>query len=75
MQADVKSKQCFPVYWSNDDNVSHSSKPVGECIIRGSWFFEFNWQPVDEAIAERIEKEHLERWKGIDIKEIKVHSK
>jgi len=68
-------KRCYPVYWSNDDDSGDSSKNNNDFIIRGSWFYEFNWQPVEEIFAERIEKEHLERWKGINLKEIKVQIK
>ena len=64
------SKRCYPVYWSNVE--SSCGKPECDLIVRGSWFFEFNWQPLDEILANKIEKEHLERWKGIDLKEIKV---
>ena len=64
------TKQCHPVYWSSHD--VDESNDDGDNIVRGSWFFEMNGQPLDEVFSERIEKEHLERWKGIDLREIKV---
>ena len=73
VQADIMLKQCFPIYWSNAG--TDSLKPEGDALVRGSWFFEMTWQPLDELLAERIEKEHLERWKGIDLKEIMVKLK
>ncbi len=33
-------------------------------ILRGTWFYESTWQPVQCEYADRIEHEHLQRFHG-----------
>ena len=47
---------CFTLLFAAD-NTSIS-------IMRGTWFFESTWQPVDESYASEIEDEHLREFHG-----------
>ena len=39
----------------------------GETIVRGTWFFEVNWHPLSENLAETIEEEHERAVKVLSI--------
>lgn len=66
--------KCYPVYWSYvDESRKHNQSNVVS-VLRGTWFFEVNWQPLDDKIATRLEREHLARFKGYDVDHIKVYN-
>nr|CAB3236623.1 phospholipase DDHD1-like [Phallusia mammillata] len=70
-EVDVIEMKCYPVYWSPvHESIYPNTKNVVS-VLRGTWFFEVNWQPLDEAIATRIEREHLARFMGYNIDHIK----
>ena len=54
-----------------DSRQSHKTNLVSSedesTIVRGLWFEEGSWQPLDEAFAERIEEEHMTHFKGMKI--------
>ncbi|XP_078592111.1 phospholipase DDHD1-like isoform X2 [Branchiostoma floridae x Branchiostoma japonicum] len=50
----VATKHCYPIYWSG--------KPIK--VLRGQWFHDGTWQPVEEDIAAQLETEHLGKWRG-----------
>ncbi|XP_035827763.1 phospholipase DDHD1 [Aplysia californica] len=54
-EVDVKSKKCAPVYWSEEESD----------ILRGLWFEDSNWQPLDEEFAVQIETDHIAKFKGM----------
>ena len=37
--------------------------------MRGIWFFDSSWMPLEATVAEEIEKEHLVKFKGKKIEE------
>ncbi|ESO83548.1 hypothetical protein LOTGIDRAFT_133288 [Lottia gigantea] len=53
-EVDVDSKQCFPIYWSGDVST----------ILRGTWFHDSTWQPLEEDYANQLETEHLANFIG-----------
>lgn len=67
-EVDVIERKCYPVYWSsfNLTGVEDSCE-----IMRGMWFYDGSFVPLDEELATRIEGEHMERWKGFDMEDIK----
>lgn len=66
-EVDVKAKHCYPIYWSFNDPDAR------EQLVRGTWFFN-DWMPLSSKKAETIEREHLARWKGLDINEVEYSS-
>ncbi|XP_076812132.1 phospholipase DDHD1-like [Clavelina lepadiformis] len=69
-EIDVIERKCYPVYWSFVE-LTKSDSVDWIPVHRGTWFFEVNWQPLDEDLAVRVEEQHYERWKGYDIQQIK----
>ncbi|KAK6183516.1 hypothetical protein SNE40_010986 [Patella caerulea] len=59
-EVDVDSKQCIPVYWSGD--ISN--------IMRGTWFYDGTWQPLQEGYATQLETEHLAKFMGQKIVDV-----
>ena len=53
-EVDLAEWKCHSLYWP------------GEAfdIMRGTWFYEHSWQPVQCEYADRIEQEHLQRFLG-----------
>ncbi|TRY71739.1 hypothetical protein TCAL_08151 [Tigriopus californicus] len=53
-EVDLAEWKCHSLYWP------------GEAfdIMRGTWFYETTWQPVQCEYADRIEQEHLQRFLG-----------
>ncbi len=53
-EVDLAEWKCHSIYWP------------GEAfdILRGTWFQEFSWQPLNCEDADRIEQEHLNRFRG-----------
>ncbi|CAG5136440.1 unnamed protein product, partial [Candidula unifasciata] len=58
-EVDVKNKKCLPVYWTEDESD----------IVRGVWFEEGHWQPLDESFSIQIETEHLAKFRGHRLEE------
>ncbi|XP_013412513.1 phospholipase DDHD1 [Lingula anatina] len=53
-EVDVASKECYPIYWTGEPAE----------ILRGTWFHESSWQPLEEGYADQIETEHLAKFKS-----------
>ena len=53
-EVDLGEWKCHSLYWP------------GEAfdIMRGTWFYENTWQPVQCEYADRVEQEHLQRFLG-----------
>ncbi|XP_064621214.1 phospholipase DDHD1-like isoform X2 [Lineus longissimus] len=49
-EADVVDRKCYPIYWTEMNEID---------IMRGTWFLDSSWQPVEEGYASQIETEHL----------------
>ena len=53
-EVDLQEWKCNSVYWPSP----------GLEIMRGTWFHDTSWQPVDCEHADRIEAEHIKRFLG-----------
>uniref|UniRef100_A0A674D2W2 DDHD domain containing 1b n=1 Tax=Salmo trutta TaxID=8032 RepID=A0A674D2W2_SALTR len=54
-EVDVKDKECYPVYWNQQDRIA---------VMRGQWFVDGTWLPLEEDESDLIELEHLARFRG-----------
>ncbi|GCB69955.1 hypothetical protein scyTo_0005579 [Scyliorhinus torazame] len=54
-EVNVVDKGCYPVYWYQSDNI---------IVMRGQWFVDGTWQPLEEEDSDLIEAEHLKRFRG-----------
>ncbi|XP_016133779.1 phospholipase DDHD1-like [Sinocyclocheilus grahami] len=57
-EVDVRNKECSPVYWNQQDCIP---------VMRGQWFIDGTWMPVEEDESDLIEKEHLACFRGQQI--------
>lgn len=53
-KADVKKRKCESIYWAGEQFP----------IMRGMWFHDGTWQPLDESSSEQIESAHLKKFFG-----------
>ncbi|XP_052058815.1 phospholipase DDHD1-like isoform X2 [Mytilus californianus] len=53
-EVDVVLKTCKPVYWSGDESE----------ITRGLWFYDQDWQPLEEGYSQQLEAEHISKFLG-----------
>nr|XP_006811963.1 PREDICTED: phospholipase DDHD1-like [Saccoglossus kowalevskii] len=53
-EVDVVTKKCYPIYWEAE----------AVDVMRGTWFVDGTWQPIDESMAEELEESHLEKFRG-----------
>ena len=53
-EVDLQEWKCNSIYWPSQ----------GLEIMRGTWFHDQSWQPVDCEHADRIEGEHIKRFLG-----------
>ncbi|XP_057678467.1 phospholipase DDHD1b [Corythoichthys intestinalis] len=54
-EVDIKEKECYPVYWNQQDRIP---------VMRGLWFIDGTWLPLEEDESDMIEQEHLTRFRG-----------
>ncbi|KAK5853329.1 hypothetical protein PBY51_007125 [Eleginops maclovinus] len=54
-EVDIKEKECYPVYWNQQDRIP---------VMRGQWFIDGTWLPLEEDESDLIEIEHLARFRG-----------
>nr|DBA14723.1 TPA: hypothetical protein GDO54_005651 [Pyxicephalus adspersus] len=54
-EVDVTERECYPVYWNQADKIP---------VMRGQWFIDGTWQPLDEDESNLIEQEHLKCFRG-----------
>ncbi|KAM9840775.1 phospholipase DDHD1b [Aulostomus maculatus] len=54
-EVDVRDKGCYPVYWNQQDRIP---------VMRGQWFIDGSWLPLEEDESDLIELEHLARFRG-----------
>ncbi|KAM6180541.1 phospholipase DDHD1 isoform 2-T2 [Erethizon dorsatum] len=59
-EVDVTQGECYPVYWNQADKIP---------VMRGQWFIDGTWQPLEEEESNLIEQEHLSRFKGRQMQE------
>ncbi|XP_029807375.1 phospholipase DDHD1 isoform X5 [Suricata suricatta] len=54
-EVDVTQGECYPVYWNQTDKIP---------VMRGQWFIDGTWQPLEEEESNLIEQEHLSCFRG-----------
>ncbi|KAM9356310.1 phospholipase DDHD1b [Pholidichthys leucotaenia] len=54
-EVDVREKECYPVYWNQQDRIP---------VMRGQWFVGGTWLPLEEEDSDLIELEHLAQFRG-----------
>uniref|UniRef100_A0A4W3IAX9 DDHD domain containing 1a n=2 Tax=Callorhinchus milii TaxID=7868 RepID=A0A4W3IAX9_CALMI len=59
-EVNVVDQQCYPVYWHQVDTIP---------VMRGQWFIDGTWQPLEEEDSNLIEGEHLQSFRGQRIHE------
>ncbi|XP_019581280.1 phospholipase DDHD1 isoform X5 [Rhinolophus sinicus] len=59
-EVDVTQGECYPVYWNQADKIP---------VMRGQWFIDGTWQPLEEEESNLIEQEHLRCFKGQQMQE------
>ncbi|XP_078263311.1 phospholipase DDHD1b [Rhinoraja longicauda] len=60
-EVNVMEKQCYPVYWHPEADKIF--------VMRGQWFIDGTWQPLEEEDSDLIEAEHLKRFRGQQIQD------
>uniref|UniRef100_A0A8C3JR08 DDHD domain containing 1 n=1 Tax=Calidris pygmaea TaxID=425635 RepID=A0A8C3JR08_9CHAR len=59
-EVDVASAESYPVYWNQTEKIP---------VMRGQWFIDGTWQPLEEEESNLIEQEHLNRFRGQQLQE------
>ncbi|XP_077076896.1 phospholipase DDHD1b [Siphateles boraxobius] len=59
-EVDIKGKDCYPVYWNQQDHIP---------VMRGQWFTDGTWLPLEEEESDLIELDHLARFRGQQMKD------
>ncbi|KAF7201581.1 phospholipase DDHD1 isoform X1 [Nothobranchius furzeri] len=54
-EVDLKERKCCPVYWKQQDHIP---------VMRGQWFIDGTWLPLEEEESDQIELEHLNHFRG-----------
>ncbi|XP_057714670.1 phospholipase DDHD1 isoform X2 [Corythoichthys intestinalis] len=54
-EVDVIDRGCYPVYWKQQDHIP---------VLRGQWFIDGTWLPLEEDESDLIESEHLSHFRG-----------
>lgn len=54
-EVDVRERECSPVYWKQQDHIP---------VMRGQWFIDGTWLPLEEEESDLIEHEHLNHFRG-----------
>nr|XP_020469659.1 phospholipase DDHD1-like isoform X1 [Monopterus albus] len=54
-EVDIKDRECYPVYWKQQDHIP---------VMRGQWFIDGSWLPLEEEESDLIEEEHLNHFCG-----------
>ncbi|KAG7220749.1 hypothetical protein INR49_031992 [Caranx melampygus] len=54
-EVDIREKECYPVYWNQQDRIP---------VMRGQWFIDGTWLPLEEDESDLIELEHLLCFRG-----------
>ncbi|NXJ69853.1 DDHD1 Phospholipase, partial [Rostratula benghalensis] len=59
-EVDVANAESYPVYWNQTEKIP---------VMRGQWFIDGTWQPLEEEESNLIEQEHLNRFRGQQLQE------
>lgn len=52
-EADLESRCCNSIFWTGERSV----------ILRGTWFYDGTWQPLEDQFAEVVEDEHMKTFR------------
>ncbi|XP_054894409.1 phospholipase DDHD1 isoform X2 [Poeciliopsis prolifica] len=78
-EVDIKERKCYPVYWKHLSESAaaitpHTSITSPPCpseeeqdhipVMRGQWFIDGSWLPLEEEESDLIEQEHLNHFRG-----------
>ncbi|XP_067895253.1 phospholipase DDHD1b isoform X9 [Heterodontus francisci] len=73
-EVNVVDKGCYPVYWYHTEkllseqsglNLNPGYRESDQIVVmRGQWFIDGTWQPLEEEDSDLIEAEHLKRFRG-----------
>ncbi|XP_059213163.1 phospholipase DDHD1b [Centropristis striata] len=59
-EVDIREKECYPVYWNQQDRIP---------VMRGQWFIDGTWLPLEEDESDLIEMENLARFRGQQLRD------
>ncbi|XP_055017765.1 phospholipase DDHD1 [Boleophthalmus pectinirostris] len=59
-EVDIAVRECYPVYWKQQDHIP---------VMRGQWFIDGSWLPLDEEESDLIEHEHLRHFRGQQVQD------
>ncbi|KAM3871223.1 phospholipase DDHD1 [Diretmus argenteus] len=51
----IRERECYPVYWNQQDRIP---------VMRGQWFIDGTWLPLEEEESDLIELQHLNCFRG-----------
>ncbi|KAM4625838.1 phospholipase DDHD1 [Polymixia lowei] len=54
-EVNIKDRACYPVYWNQQDCIP---------VMRGQWFIDGTWLPLEQEESDLIELEHLNCFRG-----------
>ncbi|XP_067240841.1 phospholipase DDHD1b isoform X2 [Chanodichthys erythropterus] len=69
-EVDIKGKDCYPVYWNRQQfGLLVFTEQDHIPVMRGQWFTDGTWLPLEEEDSDLIELEHLARFRGQQMKD------
>ncbi|XP_014898512.1 phospholipase DDHD1 isoform X1 [Poecilia latipinna] len=78
-EVDIKERKCYPVYWKHGSESAAAITPNTSItpppcpseeeqdhipVMRGQWFIDGSWLPLEEEESDLIEQEHLNHFRG-----------
>lgn len=54
-EVDISVRECYPVYWKQQHHIP---------VMRGQWFIDGTWLPLEEDESDLIEQVHLSHFRG-----------
>uniref|UniRef100_A0A8C7YBS6 DDHD domain containing 1b n=1 Tax=Oryzias sinensis TaxID=183150 RepID=A0A8C7YBS6_9TELE len=57
----IREKECCPVYWNQQESIP---------VMRGQWFVDGTWLPLEEEDSNPIEMEHLSHFRGQQMRDV-----
>ncbi|XP_053365156.1 phospholipase DDHD1 isoform X1 [Clarias gariepinus] len=64
-EVDVRERECYPVYWNRSCLDAFCPTEQDRIpVLRGQWFIDGTWTPMEEDESDLIEKEHLMCFRG-----------
>jgi hypothetical protein len=57
-------KNCFELNYNSYEASCFCYEGTPYLVLRGLWFYDQSWEPLDEEMSERIELEHIHKFNG-----------